>query len=112
MAKRSSTGRAKVLERSFWLSDRILTAKFLVPVIVAKLRELRARQISSNGGSSETEVKELAVKPMGFPASSRVVTIVTPVTKAPNASRKARGSRVATVIAAPPLKPAIRPSLH
>ena len=36
-------------------------------------------QIESNGGSSETDVKELAVKPRGVPEGSTVVITVTPV---------------------------------
>ena len=39
----------------------------------------------------DTEVKELAVKPIGLAGRSCVVTTVTPVRKAPNASRSARG---------------------
>src|SRR6516225_778011 len=45
---------------------------------------------SSNAGSSETEENEFAVKPSGWPSSRVVVTIVTPVMKAPNASRSSR----------------------
>ena len=49
-----------------------------------------ARQTSRIGGSSETEVKLFAVKPAGSArALSVVVTIVTPVAKAPSASRSA-----------------------
>src|SRR5215469_3652845 len=45
---------------------------------------------SSNAGSSETDENELAVKPSGLPSSLAVVTIVTPVMNAPNASRNSR----------------------
>src|SRR6516225_4250945 len=45
---------------------------------------------SSNAGSSDTDENELAVKPSGLPSSLAVVTIVTPVMNAPNASRNSR----------------------
>ena len=44
-------------------------------------------QTNSNGGSRDTEVKELAVKPLGVPFSCLVVTKVTPVAKEPKALR-------------------------
>ena len=47
-----------------------------------------ARQTSSSGGSSDTEVKLLTVNPAGVPSSVRQVTTVTPVAKQPSASRK------------------------
>src|SRR5687768_17685364 len=47
---------------------------------------------SNRGGSSDTEVKLLAVKPTGLPLPSTQVTTVTPVAKQPSASRKVRGS--------------------
>ena len=40
--------------------------------------------IETKGGSNDTDVKELAVKPLGVPSSDVVVTIVTPVTNCPN----------------------------
>ena len=42
---------------------------------------------STSGGSSDTELKLLAVTPMGSPVSDIVVTIVTPVAKVPKAAR-------------------------
>src|SRR5882672_3937679 len=47
---------------------------------------------STSGGSSETEVNELAVKPRGRPSPSIAVTTVTPVTKQPSARRSSSGS--------------------
>ena len=47
---------------------------------------------SSSGGSSDTEVKLLTVRPTGSPSASRQVTTVTPVAKQPSASRRVRGS--------------------
>lgn len=49
-------------------------------------------QISSSGGSSDTEVKLLAVKPRGWPSMPAVVTMVTPVMKLPKAVRSSRNS--------------------
>src|SRR4051794_41725710 len=58
----------------------------------AALAACLARHTSSNGGSSDTEVKLLTVSPAGSPSSLRQVTTVTPVAKQPSASRKVRGS--------------------
>ena len=59
---------------------------------MAQLAAALAIQTSSKGGSSDTEVKEFAVKPRGFPSLSMVVTTVTPVMKVPKALRNSRGS--------------------
>src|SRR6202044_2237017 len=53
----------------------------------SKLPARLAMQASTRGGSSETEVKEFAVKPRGSPSAAIVVTTVTPVTKQPSARR-------------------------
>src|SRR5271170_7968954 len=53
----------------------------------ARLREFRARLQSIIGGSSETELKLLAVTPTGVPSAAQAVTMVTPVAKAPSARR-------------------------
>src|SRR3954471_23903715 len=45
---------------------------------------------STKGGSSDTEVNELAVIPCNLPSRSRVVMIVTPVAKEPSALRNSR----------------------
>ena len=50
---------------------------------------MRARQTSSSGGSSESELTALAVVPVGRPAASRVVTSVTPVANRPIPCRRA-----------------------
>ena len=91
-AKRSSEGRAKVFDTASWSSARMLTAKPFAPISVAKFDERFARQTSRSAGSRETEVKELAVKPIGRPSTSFAVTTVTPVRKEPKALRSARGS--------------------
>ena len=43
-----------------------------------------------SGGSSDTEVKELTVTPIGRPVPSTVVAIATPVAKLPITSRNWR----------------------
>ena len=47
-----------------------------------------ARLHSTSGGDIDTELKELAVKPMSAPEELRAVTMVTPVANMPNAARK------------------------
>jgi hypothetical protein len=44
------------------------------------------------GGSSDKELKELAVKPTGLPSASKTVITVTPVTKEAKQRRKSVGS--------------------
>ena len=46
----------------------------------------RARLHSTRGGSSDTELKELAVNPTGSPVALRAVTMVTPVANIPSAA--------------------------
>src|SRR6218665_3879398 len=53
-----------------------------------------ARLHSTSGGSSDTELKELAVSPTNLPAALRAVTMVTPVANMPRASRNARGEKL------------------
>ena len=45
------------------------------------------RQIRISGGSSETDVKELTVRPCGVPCGSITLAMVTPVAKRPQARR-------------------------
>jgi hypothetical protein len=45
------------------------------------------RQISTSGGSRESEVKELTVRPWGAPRESVTVAMATPVGKLPQACR-------------------------
>src|SRR5579875_3432399 len=52
-----------------------------------------ARLHSTSGGSSETELNELAVMPINWPESVRVVMTVTPVANWPSAARNAVGSK-------------------
>ena len=45
------------------------------------------RQMSTSGGASETEVKELTVSPCGAPLESSTLAMVTPVAKRLQARR-------------------------
>jgi hypothetical protein len=45
-------------------------------------------QMRTSGGSSDTDVNEFTVSPMGAPSASRVVTTVTPVGKRAMTERK------------------------
>src|SRR5437016_5362210 len=55
---------------------------------------LLSTQTRIRGGSSDTDVKELAVKPCDSPASLRIVTTATPVAKCPHAMRNWLASRL------------------
>src|ERR1700678_3775583 len=59
---------------------------------MARLREFLARLHRIIGGSSETELKLFAVTPVRDPSGAAVVTMVTPVAKAPSALRNSRAS--------------------
>ena len=50
-----------------------------------RLGELAERLHSTRGGSRETELKELTVRPTGAPSAAMAVTTVTPVAKPPRA---------------------------
>jgi hypothetical protein len=69
-----------------------LTAKTPAASSHGRLLDFRSTQINASGGSSDTEVKELAVSPTLRPSAQTVVTTVTPVVKHPKASRNARAS--------------------
>jgi hypothetical protein len=56
-----------------------------------QVSELRAGQNETSGGSSETDVSELMIKPAGSPPGA-AVTKATPVANRPSASRNERGS--------------------
>ena len=64
-----------------------MTANPGAAVKVVSDRDSLAMHTSNMGGLSDTDVNEFAVKPRGFPSGSVVVTTVTPVVKAPKASR-------------------------
>src|SRR5450830_501920 len=52
---------------------------------------------STRGGSSETELKELAVRPRKLPSANRVVMTVTPVANCDSACRKCTVSNCAVL---------------
>src|SRR5215468_7117707 len=64
----------------------------------ARLYARRSRLNSTSGGSSETELKELAVMPIMPASCEAVVTTVMPVAKLPRAWRNSRGSMLTVVV--------------
>jgi len=76
---------------AFWPFDRMFTTKFEASAKVSQECAVLARQTKRSGGSSDTEVKLLAVKPRGVPSGWTVVMTVPPVAKVPKAVRRARG---------------------
>src|SRR5689334_12235261 len=60
---------------------------------MGRLLALPDRLHSTSGGSSETELKELAVKPRKLPSARRVVMTVTPVANWDRAWRKCAESK-------------------
>lgn len=55
---------------------------------------LRAKLHSTKGGFIDTELKELAVKPISPPSVLRAVTMVTPVANMPKAARNSEAVNV------------------
>src|SRR5262245_41067522 len=53
------------------------------------------------GGTSDTDVKALAVRPAGRPSPSRVVTTVTPLAKLPRPRRKSSGESTLVLVPSP-----------
>src|SRR4051812_28106327 len=71
---------------------RTLTTKWDARTNMVKLAACNDRLHSTSGGDSDTVLNELTVRPTGSPSAVRVVTTVTPVTKAPSARRNSAGS--------------------
>src|SRR5687768_8779576 len=92
LPKRSSSRVEKRIEAGCWPVCSTLTAKWFAEVRAAAHAAILWTQTSSSGGSSDTEVKLLAVIPNGRPCESKQVTTVTPVAKQPSASRRVRWS--------------------
>src|SRR5207253_3312159 len=90
--KRSSSRVEKRIDAGCCPVWSTLTAKCDASTNAPALAAALARQTSSSGGSSETEVKLLTVSPAGDPSAPWQVTTVTPVAKQPSASRNVRGS--------------------
>src|SRR5438128_6014817 len=64
---------------------------------MGRLLAMLDRLHSTSGGSSETELKELAVSPRKLPSSRRVVMTVTPVANWDRAWRKCAESKPGSV---------------
>ncbi len=90
-ANRLLPGLANSLDSSSCRSLRRFTTNALRRVITSVVCAPRARQTSSRGGLSETDVSEFTVMPRGSP-SHAVVTTATPVAKPPIMRRIAVGS--------------------
>src|SRR5215831_17184694 len=89
-ANLSSAGRAKRLAISSWSAASTLIAKCPLRISPSRLSARWYAQKSTNGGSSDTEVKEFAVRPYRTPSASQLVTTVTPVVKTPTACLKSQ----------------------
>jgi len=77
-------------------ADRMLTPSRDTSERRDQVREVRAIHTDTSAGSSETDVKEFAVSPMGS-SSANAATAVTPVGKAPKTRRSRAGSRTRVV---------------
>src|ERR1017187_959127 len=85
---------------STWMFHRAASAN------AGKHGAVLVRQVSTSGGSIDTEQNELAVKPHQRPAEAPVVTIVAPLGNRPQASRKALEEASTRI---PPLEPLLGP---
>src|SRR6516225_4084917 len=83
-----SAGRANRCEYSTCSTARILTAKCFAFLKAAELREVRAMDHSTRGGSIDSDEKEFAVTPIGSPFATVVIT-PTPVENCPRQRLKA-----------------------
>src|SRR3954454_1088257 len=90
--KRSSSRVEKRIDAGCWPVCSTLIAKCDALVSASAVAASLWTHTRSSGGSSETEVKLLTVRPAGVTAESTQVTTVTPVAKQPSASRRVRGS--------------------
>ncbi|MNH13884.1 hypothetical protein D3C79_734670 [compost metagenome] len=86
-----------MLESSIWSAARMFTAKCDACSNTSWLVERLSMLHKINAGSSDTELKLLAVTPTVRPSGAAAVTTVTPVAKLPSARRKARLSKPAAV---------------
>src|SRR5690606_21977575 len=91
---------ANRLESSFWLADRTWTANLSASAKASMDLDDLANDQSTIGGSSDTELKLLAVTPTGTPPGPRVVTIVTPVANLPSAFLKSLASTAVAAVEA------------
>src|SRR3954462_5234530 len=92
-ANLSSLARANWLEICTWSSARMFTTKRSASRNTGWLGAVSDWLHRISGGSSDTELKELTVRPCGLPWASTVVITVTPVTKEPRTWRSSRVSK-------------------
>ncbi|MCY1447084.1 hypothetical protein D9M71_636870 [compost metagenome] len=97
-ANLSSCGRAKWLDRAIWSEASRLTAKWLAALNTSQALERLSRLQRISGGSSDTELKLLAVTPTLWPSVPQAVTMVTPLAKLPRARRNWRGSMLFSAV--------------
>src|SRR6218665_45855 len=93
-AQRSMPRVAKRWARAFWSAASTWMAECEPLAKTGMVLAPCARLHSTSGGSSDTELKELAVSPTNLPAELRAVTMVTPVANMPRASRNSRGEKL------------------
>src|SRR5690606_26853534 len=94
----SSPREAKRPDNASCSTDRTCTFQWPEWANAGRLYADLARLHSTSGGSRDTELKLLAVIPIGEPSSARVVMMVTPVVKVLNASRNALGLKFAGAV--------------
>ena len=83
--------RAKWFEADSLCEGRMLAEKWATVLYTSKAASERAGQNSTRGGSSDTEVNELAVIPTSPPSSLRAPITTMPVANMPNALRSRLG---------------------
>lgn len=90
-------GLANVFDTSIWSAARMFTAKCEARSNTSWLVERLSRLQRISAGSSDTELKLLAVIPTLRPLASAAVITVTPVAKLPRARRNARLSKAGAI---------------
>jgi hypothetical protein len=96
-ANLSTVFEAKTPDAAFWLSFRMLIAKLLEAAKTVCPSACLAIQTRTRGGSSDTDVKEFAVKPRGSASGPIAVTMVTPVRKEPSARLNSVASKAVSI---------------
>src|SRR3546814_7687677 len=86
---------AKRADSSRWSSANTLMAKWLAARKAGRDLLARRKLHSTRGGSSDTELNELQVRPTGWPSAPQVVMMATPVGNVPSARRNSMGSKAA-----------------
>jgi hypothetical protein len=86
----SGAGEAKRRDISTWFSASTLTEKCVAPRKASRVGLALRSDHRMSGGSSDSALKELAVRPTGLPSTARQPMMVTPVANRPSAARSAR----------------------